>query len=480
MKDWSIDIEGKTVTDSMYDQDVGPAATDVAPEPLPVIFYPQPAGAEWAPFQVQADAGDALFPSEYSFDLAQNYITLADGTALATLTAKGLLPVNQFIEGAGAPVITDGSLVLSTTGGSIPGGQTLRISVCALDADGHSTPPSLIVLTPIPAGTNTNAITISGIQWPAIAGLATYEVFVSDRDDLICRQQTGSLTEAAGHVYSPTSITIDGPFQRSTIGLPNQKIKLVRLKAKHLVHGGVLGAAVDSASGTSIISVETVDVALTDDWSGRVLAQIGRDGGSAPLDAYNITAFDPATGEFTVDRTVADVQPGDAFVVCFKGYDNSANPLAIEDAGISNASNPTPHTGETPHDPNRKGNIVRVIRGTGRGQKAKIVDNSATGYTLDARVRIDVDSVWIVESPAWEYSVDSSPVNNADLMNPTSIGMPTDNFLGQAMLVGGFTVDSDDVESEDGDAVVRMVYLFGSRGTIDNPGVTMNSIPVIY
>ena len=34
-KDWSVQIEGQTVTDSMYDLDVGPKPMDVVPAPLP-------------------------------------------------------------------------------------------------------------------------------------------------------------------------------------------------------------------------------------------------------------------------------------------------------------------------------------------------------------------------------------------------------------------------------------------------------------
>ena len=86
----------------------------------------------------------------------------------------------------------------ATTGGSIPGGAPLRISLCALDENGLPSTPAAIAIVQTPAGTNTNQVTLSGIAWPAVAGLATYAVFVSNQDDLICAQQTGALTAGRG------------------------------------------------------------------------------------------------------------------------------------------------------------------------------------------------------------------------------------------------------------------------------------------
>ena len=95
-KDWSIEITAKTVTSSMYDLTVGPKPMDVVPAPLPGMFYAIPLGPMWAPYQIQAPAGDALFPGEWTFDSDQTYTSLADGSALASLAITGKLPVNEF------------------------------------------------------------------------------------------------------------------------------------------------------------------------------------------------------------------------------------------------------------------------------------------------------------------------------------------------------------------------------------------------
>jgi hypothetical protein len=54
---------------------------------------------------------------------------LADGTSLAHLAITGKLPVNEFSPGVGGPAI--GTITQSSTGGSIPGGVTFRIALCA-------------------------------------------------------------------------------------------------------------------------------------------------------------------------------------------------------------------------------------------------------------------------------------------------------------------------------------------------------------
>jgi hypothetical protein len=424
-----------------------------------LLFYPSPFRPAWAPYQIQAPSTDALFPNEWTFDLSQVYNPSADGNAQASVTAIGNLPVNSFIPNVGAPSITSGSIAEATTGGSIPGGTTLRVAVCATDANGGLTPPSQIVLVQFPVGTNTNQFTLSGIIWPSAPGLTGYVVFISSQDDLISCAQSGSLT-ASGSAYTPTAIVCSGPVPRSTWALPNANITGVRLKGKLLVHGGVLGARVDSCSGNTIVASETVDFAGIDNWAGRVLAIIGRYNGAAPYVSFQIDAFDAATGTFTLgsDAEAAGVQTGDTLVVCFKGYDNSANPTQLADAGLQDAE--CGHSGLIAHA--EKGLVIRVVAGTNRGATAKVVDNTSTTYTLDQPLPIDSTSVWIVEDSAWSYSVDSSDADNANYQLATALTLPTTNFLDFSMVVGGFTVNSSGLESPDASAPVRMVYIYGN------------------
>ena len=63
---------------------------------LPALFYGIPFGPVWAPYQIQASASDALFPSEWTFDSDQVYVGLADGSSQAYLAITGKQPVNEF------------------------------------------------------------------------------------------------------------------------------------------------------------------------------------------------------------------------------------------------------------------------------------------------------------------------------------------------------------------------------------------------
>ena len=478
-KDWSVTLNGRSVTDSMYALDYGPKPTDVHPSALPVLFYPQPAGPAWAPLQVQAATDDYLWPYEWTYSLSQLYTTLADSSILAQLVVAGALPINEFIPGCGAPVASAGKVTQSTTGGFIPGNKTYRIALCANQSDGTYSPPSEVLIVQVPAGTNTNSITLSGIRWPLFAGLTGYTVFISDTDNLICAQAVGLLTDPGNQIYTPMSILITGnavgpALQRSTWGLPDPNIVKVRVKERYLTHGGPVGASVGSVSGHVVTSPEIIDIAGTDNWVGRAFILIGRASGEAPYYSALITAHNVATGALTLstDAAAHGVLADDSFVIGFLGYDNSASPTTLTDAGLSNANNPTPHTGETPSDPNRIGNVVIAIRGTNRGAFAKITDNGPTSYSLDRQFIIDATTLWIVATGAWSNSgTDATDTGNAALQTVTQIPVDTSNFLGQARLVGGFTVDQSNVETPDAYACYRMIYVFGKVTTIGLPSI---------
>ena len=479
-KDWSITIQAKSVTDSMYDLDVGPKPADVATLPLPILFYPEPLG-EWAPYQVQANGGDAIWPGEWTFDVVQTYTLQQDGSfsggVTAGITAK--LPVNRFIPGCTPPSVKAGQVTQAATGGSLLGGTTYRIQVCAVNAAGVYSPPSEIVIVPVPAGTNTNQVTLAGIIWPQIVGLTGYVVFAADNDDLICGQQTGALTQIATepYAYTPASITISGPFNRQTYGVPNPNITTVRAKGKRLIHAGPVGALVDSVSSCSIVSAECIDVAATDNWVGRDLVVVGRapQNGSAPFISYPIVGFVPSTGAFTlsVDPT-GTVLPGDIFAVSFLGYDNSATPTVLTDAGISNGTNPTPHTGEATNDPNRIGNYVRAVAGQNRGAVAKIVSNTATAYTLDRPFLIGASTRWIVETAAWETSIDLA-LDNSDPLKSTALQLPVGNYPNLPVLVALVAVDQNGDESDESNAPLRMLWISGAGGTYNVTGAVTQS-----
>lgn len=468
MKDWSIQIQGRTVVDSMYQFDIGPKPVDVTPPKLPVMFYPEPLGV-WAPFQTQYSGSDAIFPNEWTFDAQEVFDQNADNSAQAYIVVTGKEPANQFLQNVGAPSIGGSSTVtVNTTGGSIKGGTNYRIAICGRDSDGVCTPPSEIRIVSVPSGTDTNQMVINNIIWPNTAGIVDCAFFASDDDDLICNQAIISLTDTSGTI-TPTTITIDGPFARSTWALPNPNSKSVRLKPKKLIHAGVNGVGVTSVSGSTLVSDDCVDSALTDDWTGRKLIVIGRQTGSIPLQNFNITDFDPSTGTFTLDRDCSMLGKDDVFSVSFLGYDNSSAPTVFTDTGISNAENG--HVGLVTNQD--QGHIMRVWGGTGRGQKAKILSNTSDSYTLDQPLTLDTDSIVWVEDSVWGPSADSTQYATSGSLLESNINVPTTNFLKQSLVVGGYTVDAVGTEADDINSPVRPVYIYGTLANVQTPQMTL-------
>jgi hypothetical protein len=538
-KDYSISISAKTVTRSMYTLEIGPQPIDVLPQPLPALFFGIPWDAAWAPYQIQASANDALFPGEWTFDSDQEYTDLADGGSQASLIITGKLPVDEFSPGVGAPVI--GSIVVNTTGGLIPGGLMLRVTVCAIDGTGLPSAPSLIALVQTPVGTNTNQIVLDGIVWPPSVGLASFVVFASTEDDLICAQQTGALTALGGGItYTPASIVIDGPFIRSTWALPSPYVDKIRIKAKPSINNGVAGMNVDSVSTNTLVC--SFAVGSTNSWPGRALSVIGRRTGSTPYASYLITAFDSTTGAFSVFpdpvgtvlvddalviRTLADA-PNNGSGVCNVASGNvtrvSGAALSVAMLGQGIEINGLPYavatmTGTPPTSftttpaavtgtglafemttftsisdagyinsidggglglvPGQLvGELIRVVKGLGRGTPPrKILANTTTGFTWDLPMPMDSTSVWIIEGAAWPFSVDSTAIQNASPLTPVTFIAPAGNYLLQPMVIAGFTVDINGVESPDGDAPIREDWIYGSLGTLKPMFLALISSP---
>jgi hypothetical protein len=469
-KDWSVQIEGQTVTPSMYDLDVGPKPMDVVPAPLPGLYYPIPLGPVWAPYQIQAASWDALFPNEWTFDSNQTYTTMADGSALASLLVTGKLPVNEFsATGAGAPGI--GSISQSTTGGSLPANATLRVALCAIDSNGLPSAPSNIAIIGT-SGSGTDSFTLKEITWPAVAGLASYVLFVATQDDLICAQASGTLTAGPNNTYTPGSMTFSGPLARSTWALPSPYVSKIRVKAKRAIHLGVAGLDVDSVTVPNQVVcgwlIDTNPPANAFNPVGRILSVVGRPESSTPFLSVTITAYDHTTGTLTVSPQAVvtghpelSIQAGDVVVIRNKAdAANTSNPTQVTDSGYQN---PTyDYSGMTAGA--EVGNVLRVIAGTGRGELRKITGNTATQLSWDLPLLLDETSVWIVEAAAWDYSADSAAIYNADPSHPMTLNIATDNFIDQALVIAGFSVDVNGNESPDGDVPIREDWIFGAEG----------------
>lgn len=467
-KDWSIEVTAQTVTPSMYDLDYGPKPKSVPVPSLKVLFYPQSQG-QWQPHGVQAPSTDSLFPNEWNMAVTEAYTTNADGSANASLTIGSVLPVNQFLNGCAPPTIGTASATISTTGGTIPGGSLMRVAVIATGSTaGTCSPPSDIIFIQIPTGTNTNKFTLNNIQWPQYQGLTGYTLFASTSDDLMCSQVSGSLTASGSPatIYTPTSVSCTA-VARTGYELPNPNIANVLVRGKLGRHFGVAGFQIDSVGTNTIVSNEAIDTTGHDNWTGRIIAIIGRPESTIPFVSYTCTAFNPSSGTFTLNETVSStLQAGDVGVICFAGYDNSATPTVFTDAGLVNAINTNegfPGGGLQ----SEVGRVFRVWAGTSRGTTANIVSNTGTSVTLDAQVLLDATSVIIIEDQSWVFESPSTAVANSNLFTTASLTLPVSNMIHQPVVLAGFTQDVNGVLSpDDGRQPIRLGWISGVEGNI--------------
>jgi hypothetical protein len=389
---------------------------------------------------------------------------MADGSMLANLVVTGKLPVNEFsATGAGAPGI--GSISQGTTGGSLPANVTLRVAICAIDSSGLPSAPSNIAIIGTSAS-GTDTFTLEGITWPAVAGLVSYVLFVATQDDLICAQATGTLTAGTGNTYTPGSISFGGPLVRSTWALPSPYVSKVRLKAKQLIHGGVIGGSIDSVSAGTLVAgcLQGAPPSTNPSWTpvGRIVSIIGRPEGATPYFSTKVTSWDQTTGTIGVTPDPNGiVQEGDCFVLRFNAdASNTSTPTSITDSGCQNNVYPNGMTAGA-----EVGNLVRVIQGVSRGTPPrKIVSNTATTITWDLPMVINPGDVWIIEEPTWPYSCDTTSLDNGNPLAVTTINMPTSNFVDETLVIAGFTVDVNGNESPDGDAPIREDWVFGAEG----------------
>jgi len=100
----------------------------------------------------------------------------ADGVARVTLEAGFVVPPKP-ADGTGVPVLSLGAQI-DNTGGAISGGQTLYYAVTAIDAGGNESAPSFSVRATVPAGTNTNRVTLTGLSFGA--GTRSFNVYRGD------------------------------------------------------------------------------------------------------------------------------------------------------------------------------------------------------------------------------------------------------------------------------------------------------------
>ena len=108
------------------------------------------------------------------FGITEFVTPQSDGGFSVKLTTEYEPPARPAPGNAAIPLVSL-SPQLSTTGGTLAGGQTLYYAVSALDADGVESGLSFIVRAKLPPGTNTNTVSLTGLSFsPATTAFHVY------------------------------------------------------------------------------------------------------------------------------------------------------------------------------------------------------------------------------------------------------------------------------------------------------------------
>ena len=108
------------------------------------------------------------------FDVEESSTQAPDGTVSLIVSVGFASPAKVPASAPGIPIV---SLTATSqqTGGALAGNQVFYYALSALDATGNEGPLSFVVRAVIPAGTATNAVTLTGLSFPNSA--VTFQVY---------------------------------------------------------------------------------------------------------------------------------------------------------------------------------------------------------------------------------------------------------------------------------------------------------------
>ncbi len=101
---------------------------------------------------------------EPQFEITQQTAPGADGSTEVRLSVGFVAPTQPVLTGLGIPLVSLAPAI-NPTGGTLAGDQTLYYAVSGLEAGGGESPLSFVVRATVPPGTNTNAVTLTGLSF---------------------------------------------------------------------------------------------------------------------------------------------------------------------------------------------------------------------------------------------------------------------------------------------------------------------------
>ncbi len=121
----------------------------------------QPGSVSRAPFPLAGTKPRA--DDDFDWDIAESSTIASDGSAAVELVVPFAVPATTFSKLVGPPLV-DLTATVGPTGGTLPGNETLFYALTATDASGLESPPSFAVSAAIPSGSNTNTVTLTGVE----------------------------------------------------------------------------------------------------------------------------------------------------------------------------------------------------------------------------------------------------------------------------------------------------------------------------
>ncbi len=110
----------------------------------------------------------------FDFGIQENIEAWSAGAATDTISVAFTQPAKPTATSPSVPLLSLAP-IFSDNGGTIAGGSTLYYAVSAIDSAGNEGPLSFTVPAVVPAGTNTNSVSITGLSFPSVT--ATFHVY---------------------------------------------------------------------------------------------------------------------------------------------------------------------------------------------------------------------------------------------------------------------------------------------------------------
>lgn len=417
-------------------------------------FLPNRPPLVWQPGELSGTNSAIYGASEYVFDLTEVDIVQADGSIIVELQASGFLPINQISSSIKSPIVPI-QATSSSTGGFIAGGKTYYVQLVASDGVGAFSAPSAFITCVVPAGTNTNTITIDNISFDdATSSVRCY--VGTDHHNITIQQSFG----APG---STLTLTVVNHFLLTAP--PDLVASTALVQAKVAQHVGSIGAIVVGVTSTTITLGAPPTGSMSTSLFGYYIMIIGSSGAATPFVDFLISGNTVGGSNETIitvsfgDPTLT-VHVGDSAVICLQA--NIFSATTIGDALLPNAYNGG--LGLTAAD---IGRTIRIIAGTGRYQRRLIQSVTTTTATLSSAWNTipDATSLFIVEDSRWSYSNEISAFANSAFALSSSFVVDFQNTAAAAMLVQVLIGDASGNYSIEARSPFRIGYVYGTPGS---------------